>query len=249
MQVKERNYWTKEKCAEAASECNSRKEFKDKYDSGYQKAHKKGWIDEICSHMILLNSLNKRDVYAIQSTTGKSIYVGLSYNYQKRYISHCVNPAKHVISLINSEHVLILLEKSLEINEAVNKECEYIEKYKIEGWNVVNKIRCGSIGAPFARKWSFDKVKKEALKYTKRMDFYRTATGAYDYAWEKGILQEITSHMPNHIRSIKAMIQGELLTVTEIAKKFNLHRQCVLKRVKKGLSEEQIILPCKQCYK
>ena len=46
-----RNYWTKRRCHEAALEYNSRNEFQKSCLAAYSKAHKQGWIDEICSHM------------------------------------------------------------------------------------------------------------------------------------------------------------------------------------------------------
>jgi len=47
--------WTKEKCHEKALLCKSRKEFEDRFPSAYGAAGKKGWKDEICSHMTFGN--------------------------------------------------------------------------------------------------------------------------------------------------------------------------------------------------
>jgi len=48
---KKRGYWTKEKCAELARQCSSRKELSEKSRACYTTSHRKGWLDEICSHM------------------------------------------------------------------------------------------------------------------------------------------------------------------------------------------------------
>jgi hypothetical protein len=48
---KNRGYWTKEKCAELAGQCSSRKELSEKSRTCYTTSHRKGWLDEICSHM------------------------------------------------------------------------------------------------------------------------------------------------------------------------------------------------------
>jgi len=43
--------WTKEKCANIALKCDSRKEFSIKYSSAYISARKNKWLNDICSHM------------------------------------------------------------------------------------------------------------------------------------------------------------------------------------------------------
>lgn len=48
-------YWTKERCAEKASEFNHRGEFNSSAKSAYLTAYKNGWLDEICEHMTLLH--------------------------------------------------------------------------------------------------------------------------------------------------------------------------------------------------
>jgi hypothetical protein len=44
-------HWTKEKCQEEALKYNSRNEFNKNSRGAYKASHKKGWLDEICSHM------------------------------------------------------------------------------------------------------------------------------------------------------------------------------------------------------
>ncbi len=48
-------YWTKEKCHEVAIKYKNREAFRKDYPGAVRAAHKNGWMDEICSHMILLN--------------------------------------------------------------------------------------------------------------------------------------------------------------------------------------------------
>ena len=49
---KPKDYWTKELCKIEALKFTSRFEFFKKGSAAYQAAKKKGWLDEICSHMI-----------------------------------------------------------------------------------------------------------------------------------------------------------------------------------------------------
>lgn len=47
-------YWTKERCAEEALKYTKRTEFKKGSKKAYGASCKKGWLDEICSHMLLI---------------------------------------------------------------------------------------------------------------------------------------------------------------------------------------------------
>ncbi len=58
----------------------------------------------------------------------------------------------------------------------------------------MNIIKGGGLGCK-NNKWSDENIKEEALKYNRRSDFYRGSKGAYNFAWKKGILDDICSHM------------------------------------------------------
>jgi hypothetical protein len=45
------------------------------------------------------------------------------------------------------------------------------------------------------RKWNFDLVSKEALKYQSQPEFQSANLGAYLYAWKNNILGIICKHM------------------------------------------------------
>jgi predicted GIY-YIG superfamily endonuclease len=51
--------WTKEKCKEEALKSTSRKDFYKKNNSAYNSARNNNWLDEVCSHMPILNRLPK----------------------------------------------------------------------------------------------------------------------------------------------------------------------------------------------
>jgi len=51
-------YWTKEKCHEEARKYRTRSEFKNKSAPSYKKAWENKWLNEICSHMKLLQLPN-----------------------------------------------------------------------------------------------------------------------------------------------------------------------------------------------
>src|SRR5690606_14251331 len=45
------NYWTKDRCQREALIFDSKTKFKNNSSSAYSKSYKKGWLDNICSHM------------------------------------------------------------------------------------------------------------------------------------------------------------------------------------------------------
>jgi hypothetical protein len=50
-----RNYWTKDRCHEEALKYKTRREFQTNSKVAYSKARKMGWLDDICSHMVLIH--------------------------------------------------------------------------------------------------------------------------------------------------------------------------------------------------
>jgi hypothetical protein len=52
--TKPNNYWTKERCKQEALKYKKRTEFESGSGSAYNKALKKKWIDDICTHMLII---------------------------------------------------------------------------------------------------------------------------------------------------------------------------------------------------
>lgn len=53
---KPKRYWNKERCAEEALKYSMRKDFSKNSAGAYDSAINNGWLNEICSHMIILRS-------------------------------------------------------------------------------------------------------------------------------------------------------------------------------------------------
>jgi hypothetical protein len=52
--IKPMNYWTYDRCKEEALKYNNRSDFQKNNISSYSSAYNHDWLDEICSHMIIL---------------------------------------------------------------------------------------------------------------------------------------------------------------------------------------------------
>lgn len=243
--MKERNYYTKERCTQLALECKSKSEFRQKHNSAYQRAYKKKWLDEICSHMLPLNDKKFRDIYVIRSKCDKYIYVGLSCDVQKRYNHHVSKPAIKVKELLSIPHELEILETHLPTESAIKKEQEYIEKFKSEGWIVLNSVKAGSIGNPYESKWDIEEIKLLVKKYDSRMRFYRENPGVFDFLYNKKLLEQVMKDIPKSNDIVRICFKGEELSFTEISKKYNVSRTMLYKRYKKGIRGDDLLLPSK----
>lgn len=192
-------YWTKQKCKEEALKYKSRIKFKQNCGYGYDKSLKKGWLDEICSHMTRIGSKHYKCVY-ISIFEDKSVYVGITYSFQERKAAHLNLSGKKLSSvgkhILKTGHnpLIIKLTDYLNFEESVILEAKIYDLFKNLGWNVLNRIKTGSVGGKIFT-WDKEKCKEEALKYKTRNDFMVNAAGAYDAANRHGWLNEITEHM------------------------------------------------------
>lgn len=194
-----KDYWTKEKCQELALECESRSEFHIKYRAAYDVSSKNNWLNEFCSHMNKLND-NYRCIY-VYEFSDNSAYIGLTYNLNERHYRHMSkynnngSVYKH-IKKTNIKPELKQLTDYLEIEDAKLKEQYYVEKYKNEGWNILNKAKTGSLGG-ITLVWTKEKCQEEALTCKTKSEFYKKYMSAAGSALNNGWIDEICSHMEN----------------------------------------------------
>jgi hypothetical protein len=134
-------------------------------------------------------------------------YIGLTYNLDKRNIAHITNynymkinedvKKSSVFEHITKTKLTPILKQLtdyIEVEEAIKMEEYYVEKYKSEGWNILNKIKTGSIGGDY-KKWTYNELKNEALKYQHRSEFEKNNRKAYSVALRWKILDDICEHM------------------------------------------------------
>jgi hypothetical protein len=185
-------YWTKEKCADSAKDCKTKSEFKKKDPKAYSAAVDNKWIKDICQHMELIGHRYSRAIYAFEFAD-KSVYVGLTHNYEERYHYHLTQG--YVSEKIDRFNAVFVQFNVFYIPEkAAKMEGRKIQEYKNKGWTVLNKAKAGSIGAK-EKIWNKHSISKEAKKYKTRKDFYTNNNSAYTLASKNGWLQDVCSHM------------------------------------------------------
>lgn len=189
-------YWTKEECHALALKYETKKEYETNSRDSYMSAYRHKWLDEICSHMKKMGNKMFRCIY-VYEFSDNSAYVGLTYNLQKRNVSRKLQNNDAVTKHINRTNLTPILKQLTEyisMDDASILENEFIEKYKNNGWNVLNGIKGGGIGSS-ERIWTKEKCQIVALKYNTRTEFYRGSNNVYTAASRYCWLNDICSHM------------------------------------------------------
>lgn len=198
---KEANYWNnKERCEEVAKLCFNKYEFQTKYCSAYRNAKKNNWLDEF-TEKYFHNEINYKGyhekihcVYVYQFDNEKVCYVGRTNNISRRDRQHRngylhSNGKREYDSLHkfctenNIEMVKpIILEEGLNALESQIKEDSWLQQYKQDGWNTLNKAatgaNIGSLGSGL--KWTYDACLEESKKYKSKSEMKKMNQSAYN---------------------------------------------------------------------
>jgi len=245
---------TKDYCAAIALKYKYKKDLYTNNNSVYLKMSRCKWIDELCQHMIIIGNKYKRCIYACEFEDS-CVYIGLTYNLEKRNNEHQSDKKKSSVyehmQLSNMLPKFIQLTDYIDVNIAKIKENEYVEKYRTDGWKILNKSKTGAIGTN--EKWTKEKCKEEALKYNNRTDFQKLSIGAYSRAQKNNWLNDICSHMksikkPNNFFDKYENCLNEVVKVGDKTK-FQKSRAYRMSLKNEWLNEIYIELNWKECQK
>jgi predicted GIY-YIG superfamily endonuclease len=194
---KPNRYWNKENCAKEASKYKHKKDFQENNPSAYVVAHRSGWLEEICSHMIPLGNIQKRYIYKA-IFYDDCVYIGLTCNPEKRFNSHLSDEKssvyKHMLET-NSKPVFELISDTLYSKEDASElEDLIVEEYKKLGKCILNKNKAGGLGGGKI-KWTFEICRLEALKYTTKKEFILNNENAYNACLKNKWIGLVCSHM------------------------------------------------------
>ncbi|MCM0606603.1 MAG: GIY-YIG nuclease family protein [Xanthomonadaceae bacterium] len=184
--------WTFEECRKEALHFKTRSDFF-KNSSTYHFARRRGWLEKITRHMKAQGSYTLRKIYAIEHPD-KSVYVGLTYNFDRRYEHHMKN---HKILMKKKRTIgnkFIKFDVLYPAGEAAKQEQKLIDLYIQKGWKILNINKAGSLGGNII-KWDFNSCLKEAKKYKTREAFLKANPSAVVTARKRGWMNKICSHM------------------------------------------------------
>jgi len=194
MKKKPMYYWTYEKCKEKALKYNTKKDF-ERYDNKAFKSMYRNKFLDVCSHMLKNENDSKRCIYSYEFDDN-SVYVGLTNDHKKRNIRHKKENNSSVFqhNKICSGYTFNLLTEYIDMEDAKNLEGEYVEKYRNEGWNILNKVKTGSVGGNTI-KWTKEKCIEETQKYNTLKDLYTNSATIYHIILKNNWYDEICSHL------------------------------------------------------
>jgi hypothetical protein len=173
---KSKNYWTKEKCQEEALKYENRSDYCKKSSGSYSKAWEKGWLNDICVHMLSVGNKYKKCIYAYEFLDTKTAYIGLTYKLNERDNQHKKIGPVFIYSQNNKITNFIQLTEYIDVDDAKVKEEFFINKYLMNDWQVLNTAKAGAIGGGI-RKWSFEKCVLDAKKYDNKTDYRENSKG------------------------------------------------------------------------
>lgn len=196
---KPKNYWNYDTCFEVALKCKSRSEMGYKYPQAYNISRKNNWLDDYDWFEKDINPYsNGRDnVYAYFFNDNHAVYIGRTINPRNRDWSHHRNGSVYNFSIENNVEIptIVILESGLTVYEGLEKEDYYVNKYKSEGWNIINKAKTGkesgSIGS-IHQTYTYNKCLEIAKTCTSIKEFKEKNVSAYCRAWKMGWLKDYT---------------------------------------------------------
>lgn len=202
--------WNHETCYEEAKKYTSRGEFGHKNGSAYSVALKNGWLDEYTwLENVAINMYKDQIdcVYVYEFLEQKAAYIGRTLMERKndRDKEH-VFSHDSVVKFARKHDIAVppmkLLEVNLTVRQGAEREGYYVNKYKEDGWIVLNKAKTGSLGALGLDKWTKKTCLDEAKKYKTKISFMKGSGSAYNKAREKGWLKDYIwlkeIHKPNN---------------------------------------------------
>lgn len=191
--------WTKNKCIEVAKQCKTKSEFETRFNGAYKISKKYGWLNEIKCNFKPIGSKYNRCIYACEFDN-HAVYVGLTYNFEKRCKQHLKNSDSAVFKYVQQTKLdpkFKIIIDYIPYNEAAVKEGEVLDMYKECGWTILNRAETGSLGSKdndIIRKWTKDKCWEIVRKCKTYNIFTANYRGAKSYAERNGFIEEIKQY-------------------------------------------------------
>ena len=166
-QKKANGYWTKERCAKEAHKYSKRAQFQRESPAAHSAAYKNGWLDEICSHM----GYNTQEPKIWTQMRCKE-EVDL---YKTRGAFKSGNPSAYKIAMSHGWLNDLFKDKPF-------------HGYKNERVMIANENH--NING-HRNYWTKERIIEEAKKHNSMSVFKKKASGAYDAAYNLGIIDKV----------------------------------------------------------
>jgi predicted GIY-YIG superfamily endonuclease len=196
-------YITKELCHQEALKYNYRWEFGEGSPVFYQKAGKRKWMEEICSHMTdKLIYWDEEKILDVAQNSGLTLITEFARLYSGAYQAAKQLGVKQKLRDIFewkggkfwTKEEIWEIAKKYTVRSLFQKENPASSYYaQRKGW--YDEITSHMSYLPKGKKWTKDEIHKEALKYKTRNEFNKFSNSAYQSATHNEWLDDVCSHM------------------------------------------------------
>ena len=192
--------WTYERCREVALKCKTIKELYKQFPGAYSASNRNRWLNRFdwLQRKENVYETTPDNVYAYFFSETKTVYIGRTVQPYERNLKHNTDERSSVYKYAHKNCVpvpkMTILESGLTLTEGLEKEDYYVNKYRKDGWNVLNQaktgVRSGALGTINKGKWNKKTCCKEAKKYNNKTDFKNNSGRAYEISRRNGWLDE-----------------------------------------------------------
>lgn len=225
------NHWTKELCHIEALKYNTKKDFLEGNLRAYAAASSRGWMKDICGHMVPRGNWVKRKVYVFVFSDGYA-YVGLTQDVERRKREHTskgrkLSPVYKHIQDTRASFEFKELTDWLPMDVAAIEEDKYIKQYANEGWKMLNRASAGSLGSSKHPFYTDERLKREIAKYKYYEDFIKGSRNYYKFLLYHRLVEQYCSHMKRRREpkrhwtlELAIAVVPECKTRSELSKKY-----------------------------
>jgi len=200
-------YWTLSLCIKKANECNTKTKFRNKWPGAYGRAHKEGFLNEICTHMEVISKPSGYWTKELCWEEAKK-YKTRSEFKRKSGAAYRAAQKKGWLKIICNHMVYKCKPSGYWTFERCKKEAK---KYKSR--TEFEKKGRGAYSASLKNKWmneicghmkdihkpsgywTFERCKKEAEQYKTRGEFVKKNPKAYNASLRNKWMNKICGHM------------------------------------------------------
>jgi hypothetical protein len=168
--------------------------------------------------MTPLGNKYNRKIYAFEFPD-KSVYVGLTYSPENRKKQHLSDNDKSAVFKYKKEtnlspNFIILSKDFLNPKESQEEEKKTIEKYRTDGWKILNRVAAGALGGK-DRYYTYDMIKDVAKNYDTINQFRKENPKLYSAASRYNWISDVLNHLKSRITN------WDKEDVLDISKKYN----------------------------
>jgi len=195
--------YNKEICLSSAKSCNSRVEFRKKYPGMVDFAVRNGFYEECCAHMGTKGN-KQRIIYAYEFKDAHAAYIGLTFKMEVRDKRHHKEGAVYDFAQLHGIDIPLpkVLTDFMNQEEASIQEGVWLQRYKDNGWIILNRFKTGSLGGQEILDYDIAKIEGSMQGFNKQDDWGRAFTSYREYVRLHNLYYLLDKHFPDRMRRI-----------------------------------------------